>query len=119
MWRPCTHTPPPPLQTAGGGGKPGPPFSLFRFLALLPLYPSYSVFTPLGLGLSPWRSLLSPHQQELTGDVMRDPLREGKQQPGQRRRPRWFLSLVKIVISFLCPRAKASNQPDIYTFHLH
>lgn len=54
-----------------------------------------------------------PHQQELTGDVMRDPRREGKRQPGQRRQLRFLF--VKIVISFLRPRAKASNYPAIYT----
>lgn len=102
------HTPPPPPRQTDRGWW----WETWSCFLLVPLprppppYPCYSVFTPLGLGLSPWRSLLSPHQQELTGDVMRDPRREGKQQPGQRRRQSGFLSFVKIVISFLCPRAK-------------
>ncbi|KAB1278392.1 hypothetical protein Cadr_000007408 [Camelus dromedarius] len=55
---------------------------------------------------------------ELTGDVMRDPRREKQQQPRQWRHRR-FLPFVKIVISFLRPRVKASHHQSIYTFRFY
>ncbi|KAB1278390.1 hypothetical protein Cadr_000007408 [Camelus dromedarius] len=63
-------------------------------------------------------TLLSPSPQELTGDVMRDPRREKQQQPRQWRHRR-FLPFVKIVISFLRPRVKASHHQSIYTFRFY
>lgn len=113
----AAHLPPPHTHTQGGGGKPGPASPFLPLVSLLSLNLWYSPVILLGLELSPWRSLLSPHQPELTGDVMRDPLREGKQLPPWRRQRR-FLSL-KIMISFLRPRARASHHQAIYTFRLY